>query len=89
MRPTAIVELGIKKNRLAIEMRHYRGIHLACIQHLQDRNHRLGRLEPSYVDVNRICGLPDTRSFARFGTMSHDKTPPAMLIWYQNTGLGI
>src|SRR6266542_5119898 len=56
--PAAIVELGIKKDRLAIEVGDERALDLTAVDQAQDGDHRLRRLEPADVDVQSLGGPP-------------------------------
>src|SRR5262245_511165 len=58
VRPSPLIELGIKKDWLAIEMGNEYVIDLAAIDHLQDCNHRFGRFKSAHVDMESIGGVP-------------------------------
>src|SRR5262245_39987111 len=60
--PSAIVELGIEEDRLAIEVGDQRGIDFAAVDHAKDRDHRLRRFQPAQVDVSCLGHAPQPRA---------------------------
>ena len=58
MAPSAIIELRIEEDRFAIEMSDEDGINLATVDRLQDRDHGLGRIEATHVDMDSITRTP-------------------------------
>lgn len=58
MRPSPLIELGVKKDWLAIEMGNEDVINLAAIDHPQDCNHRFGRFKSAHVNMHSIGRAP-------------------------------
>lgn len=74
MTPSAIVEFGIKKNGLTIEMGDKGRIYLAFVDCPQNGNHWLGRLQVAHINVHGIRRSPHSGRPRRSRT-SHDQAP--------------
>ena len=58
MTPSAIIQLRIEKDRLAIEVGDQCGINLAAIDGLQNCDHGFRRLKTTYVDMDGVGRSP-------------------------------